>query len=424
MQIATEPTGIARTVSSAAQSVRAEMAAADTEQKNLALLTMAKLLDRNRSELVCANCRDLKEARKLGASDTRCRRLTLTSETITSRINALHQLRNLPDPVGDIFHSTEPEPQLFVTKVRVPIGVVLVIFESRPHVSINGPAVCLKAGNCIILRGASEAFHTNSLLVSLWSQALVSAALPVEAVQLLDGGHETVVDALHESERIQLVIPRGGKGLMETVAKHARIPVLNHDAGICHLYLDAGADPNKAEKIALDSKLAMPAVCNAVETLLVHHDWLPWCSRLVNSFIRHGVEVRGCNLLQSLTPQIELADESDWSAEYLQEIISIKIVDSLDDAIAHINKYGSHHTDGIVTENDESSRTFLKQVNSAVVLCNTSTMYCDGSLLGFGPEIGISTSILHARGPVGAWDLTSYKVLVHGDGHSLQARGY
>ncbi len=414
------PSRAAAEAGSAAQAARIAMAVATSAQKNCALVTMAKLLNERQEEILRANHHDMVCALESGASEVITKRLVLTAQSLAARISALHQLSALPDPVGEIFHSQEPEPRLMVQKIRVPIGVILLVFESRPHVSVNGPAVCFKSGNCIILRGGNEAEKTNRCLVSLWHQALECADLPQDAVQLLQAGHQSVEEALHLAESIQLVIPRGGRALMDTVAMHARMPVLHHYAGLCHQYVDASANLQKALNIIIDSKLSMPAVCNSMETLLVHRDLLPWCSELVNALTSHGVEVRGCTALQRVVSGISPATEDDWSTEYLSEIVSIKVVGTLHEAIMHINTYGSHHTDGIITENLSSQQTFNNLVDSAVVLCNTSTMYCDGSLLGFGPEIGISTSILHARGPVGASDLTTYKVVVSGNGHTLK----
>lgn len=403
----------------AAQSARIAMLSASADQKNRVLTAMAKLLEENVREILLANRQDMTRARNHSASLATLRRLELTPNNINSRIRAVQELKSLPDPVGNVFYSGEPEAGLTVEKVSVPIGVILVIFEARPHVSVNGPAVGLKAGNCTILRGGSEAANTNGCLVTLWRKALDLGGLPSDAVQLLGGDHKTVEEALHLSEMIQLVIPRGGRALMDTVAVHAKMPVLHHEAGNCHQYVDANANLDKAMRVLLDSKLTMPAVCNAMESLLVHRDLLPWCAELVNELASHGVEVRGCGVLKALVPNVVLANDDDWKTEYLREIVSIKVVGSVCEAIEHINTYGSHHTDGIITEDQATRQAFIDRVESAVVLCNASTMYCDGSLLGFGPEIGISTSRLHARGPVGTKDLTTYKIVVRGNGHTM-----
>jgi glutamate-5-semialdehyde dehydrogenase len=293
------------------------------------------------------------------------------------------------------------------------------IYEARPHVTVNAGALCLKSGNSVILRGGSEAKRCNELLGELWIQSLAEAGLPGEAIQVVSGSHEQIKDLLGQHGSIDLVIPRGGRDLIETVNEHSKIPVIKHYSGVCHVYLDKFADIEKGIKIALDSKCLMPEVCNAMETLLVCKELSSELPRIVEAFRNSGVEVKGCERTQAIVPDLVEATEADWQTEYLDHIVSVRVVAGVDDAIEHVNKYGSHHTDTIVTDSAENAKKFTQRVDSAVVLANASSMFCDGESLGMGAEIGISTDKLHARGPMGLEELMSYKLVISGDGHVM-----
>jgi glutamate-5-semialdehyde dehydrogenase len=290
------------------------------------------------------------------------------------------------------------------------------IYEARPHVTVNAGAFCLKSGNAAILRGGSEARRCNDLLGEFWQESLADAELPRDAVQVISCSHEETRELLQLSDLIDLVIPRGGSGLIRAVAETSRIPVVKHYAGVCHVYIDDGADLDAAIDIMLDSKCLMPEVCNAMETLLVSEGMAVHLPRIVEEFRTFGIEVKGCGRTQKSVPDVEPATEEDWSTEYLDPIVSIRVVGGVDEAIDHINTYGTHHTDSIVTDSDSRAREFLNRVDSGVVLVNASTMFCDGESLGMGAEIGISTDRLHARGPMGLEELTTYKHVLRGRG--------
>ncbi|MFW5923821.1 MAG: glutamate-5-semialdehyde dehydrogenase, partial [Planctomycetota bacterium] len=335
------------------------------------------------------------------------------------RIESLEKIAALPDPVGQIGEMEERPNGLMVGRMQVPLGVMLMIYEARPHVTVNAGAFALKSGNAIICKGGSEAENCNAVLGELWQQALEEAGLPGEAIQVLALSHEEVDDLLTREEDIDLVIPRGGEKLIESVSKQSRIPVIKHYAGRCHVYVGRQADPEKALSIVLDSKLLMPAVCNAVETVLVDEDMLDWVPDLVAELTDNGVEVRGCELVQAQALGVEPATEEDWETEYLDKTLSVRVVVGVEEAIEHISRYGSGHTESIVTENYSDARKFMREVDSGVVLVNASTMFCDGESLGMGAEIGISTDKLHARGPMGLEDLTTYKHVIMGEGQIL-----
>jgi glutamate-5-semialdehyde dehydrogenase len=306
-----------------------------------------------------------------------------------------------------------------VSRLRVPLGVILMIYEARPHVTVNAGAFCLKAGNAAILRGGSEAMRCNALLEDLWSASLAEGGLPQEGIQVISGSHEEVNTLLHQEEYIDLVIPRGGKGLIKAVSRTSRIPVIKHFAGICHVYLDQGTDVRRGIEVALDSKCLMPEVCNAMETLLVSKALWEQVPNIVSAFRQCDVRVKGCDRTRAAVPDVEPATEEDWRTEYLDTMVSVRLVEDVDEAIGHINEYGSHHTDAIVTDSESRARKFVEEVDSGVVLVNASTMFCDGESLGMGAEIGISTDKLHARGPMGLEELTSYKHVIRGAGHIM-----
>lgn len=404
----------------AAREASRVVAATTTAQKNAALHHLAMSLEDKTGEIETANQEDLAAARAAGINKPLLDRLRFGREQIAARVRALEVIASLPDPVGSLDWGERRPRGLEVSRVRVPLGVLAVIYEARPHVTVNAGALGLKAGNAVLLKGGREAWHTNQVLAGLWQHALRGAGLPGEAVQVLETTARQAVEMLLSHREIDLAVPRGGKGLVQLVEKTARVPVLKHYEGICHLYLDTSALPEQAVGLTLDSKVYMPEVCNALETLLVHREasgrLLP---PVVGALQRHGVEIRGCTRCLEVVPGLRPATEEDWRTEYLDLILAVKVVDSVEEAIDHINTYGSHHTDAIVTADLAAATAFRQQVDSAVVLINASTMFNDGGELGLGAEIGISTDRLHARGPVGLRDLTTYKYVVIGSGHIM-----
>ncbi|MEM6401959.1 MAG: glutamate-5-semialdehyde dehydrogenase [Cyanobacteria bacterium P01_D01_bin.116] len=390
-----------------------------TEQKNAVLLKMAKLLDTHREDVLAANQADVTAARKNNIVNNLLARLQWSDAKINSSIAALHKIANLPDPVGQLFEPISSSNGLKACRMRVPLGVILMIYEARPHVTVNAGSFCLKSGNAVILRGGSEAKTCNQKLGELWQTALAEAGLPTETIQVVSGSHEQINQLLQLDSFIDLVIPRGGPKLIETVSQNSQIPVLKHYNGICHVYIDEAADLYQALEIALDSKCLMPSVCNAMETLLIHRSFEPQLNTIIKAFQDNNVEVKGCDRARHIVPEVEAATEQDWTTEYLDLKISIRMVDSVDEAISHINQFGSHHTDSIVTDSQSRAEQFVNLVDSAVVLVNASTMFCDGDTLGMGAEIGIATGKLHARGPMGLQELTSYKFVVRGYGHTM-----
>jgi glutamate-5-semialdehyde dehydrogenase len=394
------------------------LAKASTPQKNDALLAMSHMLSRRKGGIARENRRDMKKAKERGLRKSLIDRLLFDEERIMSRVSALEHIAALPDPVGNMSPVRQMPSGLRVAKMRVPLGVIAMIYEARPHVTVNAGAFSLKSGNAAILRGGSEAANTNLLLGSLWREALEEVGLPQSAIQVLPpSGHEAVEFLLKQSEYIDLVIPRGGKELIKTVAEKSTIPVIKHYQGICHVYVDDRANLEHALNISLNSKLLMPEVCNAMETLLIAEGIAPsFLPQVVESFHKEGVELKGCDRAREIVPELIPATEEDWSTEYLDKILSIKVVKDVDEAIAHIATYGSQHTDAIVTEDYSRINRFLREVDSAVVLVNASTMFDDGEELGLGAEVGISTERMHARGPMGLEELTSYKWLVWGEG--------
>lgn len=397
------------------------LACADTESKNRVLLRMAALLEERCDEIIAANEQDLEQARGAGIEGSLLDRLAFSKAKVQSRIISLNKIAALPDPVGQYFDQQRRPNGLVVSRMRVPLGVIFMIYEARPHVTVNAGAFSLKAGNAVICKGGSEAQRCNTLLGQLWIEALETAGLPGDAVQVVSFSHEAVDELLSMQEKIALVIPRGGKELIRAVSERSRIPVIKHFEGVCHVYVGDRADTDKALKIVLDSKLLMPAVCNAAETVLIDSSLRFWTPMLVSALIDHGIEVRGCRLVCQEVPEVQPAQEEDWYTEYLDTIYSVRIVEGLDEAMAHIAQYGSGHTDSIVTENYSHAMRFVREVDSSVVLVNASTMFCDGESLGMGAEIGISTDKLHARGPMGLNELTSYKHVIWGEGQIMGA---
>ncbi len=410
-----DPNSIAGNARHAAQA----LALAPTSHKNTALEHMAQALLDNRQVLADANEADIQRAKDTGVPGHIANRLRFGEAKIQSRVRSLRKISALPDPVGAVFDTRRCANGMLAQRVRVPLGVILMIYEARPHVTVNAGAFCLKSGNASILRGGSEARATNAVLGQLWREALAAGGLPENAIQVIAGSHEEVGELLRCTDAIDLVIPRGGKDLITSVAEQSRVPVLKHFAGVCHVYIDGDADPARALNIAIDSKCLMPEVCNAMETLLVHQDFLPRLGAVLEAYQARGVRVIGCERTRAAGSDVAPATEEDWATEYLDMVVSVRVVDDIGQAIAHINGYGSHHTDVIVTDSIEAVRRFQAEVDSGVVLVNASTMFCDGESLGMGAEIGISTDRLHARGPMGLEELTTYKFLIQGEGHVM-----
>lgn len=398
------------------------IARADTGVKNRALLAMADALDANRAALVEANQRDLETARNNGLEPAMLDRLTLKPATIDGMIEGLQQVASLPDPVGGITDMNYLPSGIQVGKMRVPLGVIGIIYESRPNVTVEAASLCLKSGNATILRGGSEAIHSNQAIADCIRVGLDKAGLPQEAVQVVETtDREAVGRLIAMPEFVDVIVPRGGKGLIERISRDAKVAVIKHLDGICHVYIDAAADITKAVNISLNAKTHRYGTCNTMETLLVHEtlaaEVLP---QLAERFIAAGVELRGCDKARQCVPVMKVATDEDWITEYLAPVLAVKVVVDMDEAIAHINRYGSHHTDSIVTENYTLARRFLREVDSSSVMVNASTRFADGFEYGLGAEIGISTDKIHARGPVGLEGLTSQKYIVLGDGHIRQ----
>lgn len=395
------------------------VAAADTETKNNALVLMAEMLDSHRSLLAEANAKDMEAGREAELELAMLDRLELTDERIDTMIAGLQQVASLVDPVGAIRDLNYLPSGIQVGRMRVPLGVIGIIYESRPNVTVEAASLCLKSGNAVILRGGSEAVNSNQAIAHCLCTALAAAKLPESLIQVVETTDRAVVgQMITRPEFFDVIVPRGGKGLIERISKDARVPVIKHLDGICHVYIDDQADKVKAANVAMNAKTHRYGTCNTMETLLVNTkiavDILP---ELANQYHEAGVELRGCEQTLKILPNIKPATVEDWLTEYLAPILSIKLVDNMQQAIEHINQYGSHHTDAILTENYSRSRVFLREVDSSSVMVNASTRFADGFEYGLGAEIGISTDKLHARGPVGLEGLTSEKYVVLGDGH-------
>ncbi len=405
----------------ARRSARA-LARVDTQAKNAALLAIADQLVAQAATLIEANSKDLEAGRANGLDEAMLDRLALTSAGVEKMAEGVRQIASLPDPVGEITDTVFRPSGIQVGRMRVPLGVIGIIYESRPNVTIDAAALCLKSGNATILRGGSEAIHSNQALAACIRDGLQAAGLPAETVQIVGTtDREAVTAMLHSPEALDVIIPRGGKGLVALVSREARMPVIKHLDGVCHVYVDADADLEKATAIAINSKTHRYGVCNAMETLLVDQSVaeavLP---DLARRFGELDVELRGCERSRAIVASMTPATEDDWDEEYLGPILAVAVVDGLDAAIEHIETHGSHHTDSIVTENYTTARRFLREVDSASVMINASTRFADGMEYGLGAEIGISTDKIHARGPVGLEGLTSQKFIVLGNGETRQ----
>jgi len=403
-------------IANAARNAQSAIGCASTDTKNRVLRTMAALLRSNTANLIQENSLDLQAAEEMNLSSAMVDRLRLTPSRIESIARGVEEIAHQEDPVGNML-STETRPNgLSVGRMQIPLGVIAIIFESRPNVVIDAAALCMKSGNATILKGGKEAHFSNMALAGIIEEALETEGLPTRVVQLLTDRSQ-VHELLQQDEYIDLVIPRGGEGLIRYVCENSRIPVIRHYKGVCHVFIDETADPEMATNIALNAKVQRPGVCNAMETLLIHQNIAPkLLPGLVTELKKCDVEIRGCSIAKSLVSSIETADESDWDAEYLDLILSVRVVRDIEQAIEHIETHGSLHTEAIITQDEKNSHAFIQRVNSSAVMVNASTRFNDGGQLGLGAEIGISTSKLHAFGPMGSNELTSRKFVVLGEG--------
>lgn len=402
----------------AAKQAAAKLAVTSTAVKNAALLAMAAALEAQQSEILAANERDMTAAAAKGMKSSMLDRLKLTAERISGMADGLRQVAGLADPVGNVIDGKTLPNGLHITKIRVPLGVIGIIYEARPNVTADAAGLCLKSGNAVILKGGSEAMESNKTVAAILAQAAEGAGIPAGSIQFIDtSDRQAVQDLIHMNGLVDVVIPRGGAGLIQAVVRNASVPVIETGAGVCHTYVDKDADVEMAMKIAFNAKVQRPSVCNAMETLLVHKDiadkFLPMMLMMYNS---SAVEIRGDEAVQEYSGQVHAATEEDWSTEYGDLRLSVKIVDSIEEAMAHIAKYGTGHSECIVTDNYQAAQLFQYTVDAAAVYVNASTRFTDGNEFGFGAEIGISTQKLHARGPMALPELTSTKYLINGNG--------
>ncbi|MBI2066753.1 MAG: glutamate-5-semialdehyde dehydrogenase [Deltaproteobacteria bacterium] len=395
-----------------------EVAIMPTEAKNYLLLQMADALLAQKETIHKQNQKDLKEAWQKKLSPALTDRLTLTDKRIEEMAHRLQEVSGLPDPVGQIVKSWVRPNRLEVSRIRIPLGVIGMIYESRPNVTVDAAGLCLKSGNAILLRGGSEAFFSNRILGRILQGVLKKDNKNPDMIQVVETTARQGMESLvRQSGTIDLIIPRGGEGLMRWIERHSKIPVLKHDKGVCHIFVDEEANLEMAEKIAFNAKVQRPGVCNAMETLLVHEKIAPhFLPRIVKKMEEAGVEIRGDAGVRKIVPHVNKATKKDWSAEYLDLILAVRVVPGLEEVIRHIQKYGSSHTESIVTENRKTAAEFLRRLDSSVVLWNASTRFNDGGQLGLGAEMGISTTKLHAFGPMGLEELTTTKFVVKGNG--------
>ena len=394
------------------------LASLSSAVKNELLQRMAQALLDHTEELIEANEIDLAAAREEGLAPAMVDRLTLDAQRIRAMADGLREVAELPDPVGEVTGMWRRPNDLQVGRMRIPLGVIGIIYESRPNVTADAAGLCLKSGNAVILRGGKEAIHSNLAIGRILRNELERMRLPAAALQVIETtDRDAVLELLKLEEEIDLIIPRGGEGLIRFVSENSRIPVIKHYKGVCHTFVDASADYEQAEKICINAKVQRPGVCNAMETLLIHQDIAEtFVPRIAVAMRAQGVELRGCETTREFMAEVLPATEDDWYAEYLDLILAVRVVENLDEAIAHIRKYGSLHTEVIVTRNYENSQRFLREINSSVVMVNASSRFSDGNQLGLGAEIGISTTKLHSFGPMGLEDLTTRKFIVLGDG--------
>lgn len=405
-------------IASEARQASFVMSRLGTKAKNDMLLAMAEALQAQAPHLIAENAKDLEIGRQKGLSNAMLDRLMLDEKRIAAVADALREVAALPDPVGEVTKMWKRPNELMVGKMRIPLGVIGIIYEARPNVTADAAALCLKAGNAVILRGGSEAIHSNLAIAGILQSVMAKQGIPTAALSLIPfTEREGVLEMLKQEELIDLIIPRGGESLIRFVVENSRIPVIKHYKGVCHVYVDDKADFDMAERIIINAKTQRPGVCNALETVLIHKDaaagFIPRIAVILSDL---GVELRGDEAFRILAPIAKAADESDWHAEYLELILACKVVDDMDAAIAHINRYGSLHTESIITADYSKAQRFIREVNSSCVMVNASTRFADGNQLGLGAEIGISTTKLHSFGPMGLEDLTTTKFIVYGDG--------
>ena len=409
---------LVKTKAQAAKQAAAKLAVTSTAVKNEALLAMAAALEAQQAEILAANERDMTAAAAKGMKSSMLDRLKLTAERISGMADGLRQVAGLADPVGNVIDGKTLPNGLHITKIRVPLGVIGIIYEARPNVTADAAGLCLKSGNAVILKGGSEAMESNKTVAAILAQAAEGAGIPAGSIQFIDtSDRQAVQDLIHMNGLVDVVIPRGGAGLIQAVVRNASVPVIETGAGVCHTYVDKDADVEMAMKIAFNAKVQRPSVCNAMETLLVHKDiadkFLPMMLMMYNS---SAVEIRGDETVQEYSGQVHPVTEEDWSTEYGDLRLSVKSVDSIEEAMAHIAKYGTGHSECIVTDNYQAAQLFQYTVDAAAVYVNASTRFTDGNEFGFGAEIGISTQKLHARGPMALPELTSTKYLINGNG--------
>lgn len=413
---------LVKSKAAAAKAAAAKLAVTGTAVKNKALLAMADALEANAELILAANGADMSAAAAKGMKNSMLDRLRLTGERISGMADGLRQVANLPDPIGNVIGGNTLANGLVVTKVRVPLGVIGIIYEARPNVTADAAGLCLKSGNAVVLKGGSEAMESNKAVAGVLSEAATKAGLPAGAIQFIDtSDRQAVTDLIHMNGLVDVVIPRGGAGLIKAVVMNATVPVIETGAGVCHTYVDATADVEMAVNIAFNAKVQRPSVCNAMETLLVHKavagKFLP---TMLEKYFAAGVEIRGDELVQAYSERVVPVKEEDWATEYGDLRLSVKLVDSIEEAMEHIAKYGTGHSECIVTGDYAKAQLFQRTVDAAAVYVNASTRFTDGNEFGFGAEIGISTQKLHARGPMALPELTSTKFLICGSG---QVRG-
>jgi glutamate-5-semialdehyde dehydrogenase len=418
MSVRDEMLRLAREAKEAART----MARLSTGAKDELLRRMADALEMEGGALLAANERDLAAGQQKGMAPAMLDRLALDDKRIRAMADGLREVAALPDPVGEISGMRLRPNGLQVGRMRVPLGVIGIVYEARPNVTADAAGLCLKSGNAVILRGGSEAIHSNTAIGALLKEQLRQLGLPEGALQVVaTTDRAAVLELLKLEEEIDLIIPRGGEGLIRFVVEHSRIPVIKHYKGVCHVFVDASADYEMAERICVNAKVQRPGVCNAMETLLIHKDIAEtFVPRIAETMRGHGVELRGCPVTREFAPQVAAATEADWGAEYLDLILAVRVVEGLDEAIDHIRRFGSLHTEAIVTRDYAHAQRFLREVDSSTVLVNASTRFADGNQLGLGAEIGISTTKLHSFGPMGLEDLTTRKFVVFGDGQVRQ----
>ncbi len=394
-----------------------ELSNIESSKKNLALEKLKKELEINTKELININKEDIENANSMNLSNAMIDRLALNENRIEGIIKSLDDIINLKDPIGLVLSEWDRPNGLKIKKMSVPLGVIGIIYESRPNVTVDASAIAMKAGNAVILRGGKDSFFSSQKLNHIINNAFSKAGLPDNVVQMIPKPEREFVDEMLKLDKyIDVIIPRGGKSLIQNVKQNSTIPVIKHLDGICHVFVDKDADISIAEKVVFNSKMRRPGICGAAETLLIHKKKSDDALKIIEKLVEAGCEIRGDVFIQSLNSKFSQATDEDWSTEYLEKIISVKIVEDVDEAINHINTFGSGHTESIITNNSETFDTFQKKINSAIILQNASTQYADGGEFGFGAEIGISTDKLHVRGPVGAEHLTSFKYVIVGNG--------